>query len=446
MSRYSTEGMTRRELLRLGLLGAASLTFSKSLPLLGAPAAAAASPAGKAKSVIQIWMWGGPTHLDTFDPKPGAGYDYCGPYDKPIATNVSGIQIGQMLPQLAKHADKYALLRSVTHNNNAHETASYIVQTGHQPGQQVFPSAGAVVSVFKGYDKGYKGIVPPYVVLTEAQGRFSESGFLGQRYKPFVTGGDPNQQRFVVEGIVAQNLTDERQKSRRDLLHSLDTLGKAMPGNAQFQLLDQCEENAYEMMFGEGRKLYDLSTEKEEVRQKYGRNTFGQCCLMARRLVEQGVPYITINYKGWDTHKRHFETMRQKLPEMDNAMAALLQELSERGLLDSTIVWWTGEFGRTPKVMWQAPWNGGRGHFGQCFSVLLAGGGFKGGQVLGASDATGESVAERPIAPQEIMRSIFTQLGINPDSPLPNARGLELPVMPPPEKSFNASGLLTEIM
>ena len=258
----------------------------------------------------------------------------------------------------------------MTHGNNGHETAAYIAQTGRQPDRLVYPSMGAIVSLFKGYDHGYRGQVPPYIVLTNPQGRFSEAGFLGARYKPFATGGDPGQKRFAVEGVVAEGVTDERQVARRELMHGLDTLGRAMPADPHFKQLDTCEKKAYEMILGDAGKLFDLATEKQEIRDRYGMNTFGQSCLMARRLVEQGVPYITINSKGWDTHKQHFETMRRRLPELDAGLATLLDDLAQRGLLDSTIVWCGGEFGRTPKVLWESPWNGGRGHFGNCFSAL----------------------------------------------------------------------------
>jgi hypothetical protein len=431
--------ITRREALRRGVIGAAGLALTGSL---GRPVRSAALRA-KAKSVIQIWMWGGPSHLDTFDPKPDAGNDYCGPYKNPIATNVSGIRICEMLPLLAQQADKYSIIRSMTHGNNGHETASYIVQTGHKPGRLVYPCIGAVVSLFKGKKSGYKGLVPPYVVLTQPQGRFSEAGFLGPLYKPFATGGDPNRSVFEVEGIVAKGISDDRQRKRRQLLHDLDTLGKAMPQNPHFKKLDKCEKNAYDIMFGDGRKLFDLSTEKDEVREKYGRNTFGQSCLMARRLVEQGVPYITINYKGWDTHKQHFQAMARKLPEMDAGMATLLEDLSERGLLDSTIIWWSGEFGRGPKIDWGSPWNGGRSHYGKCFSAVVAGGGFKGGHVVGASDEKGMEVAERPVYPEDLLGSMYELLGIDPDGPLPNPRGMDLKVMPSTEES---GGRLREIL
>jgi len=432
------EGITRREAIRRGLIGAAGLALLDPL----SRQARSASLTAKAKSVIQIWMWGGPSHLDTFDPKPEAGYDYCGPFDKAIPTNVNGIQISAQLPLLAQQADKYSIIRSMTHGINSHETASYMVQTGHKPGRQVYPSVGAVVSLFKGYDHGYKGLVPPYIVLTQPQGRFSEAGFLGPSYKPFATGGDPSKTPFAVEGIVAKGITDQRQHNRRVLLHALDSLGKAMPENTHFERLDQTEKKAYDLMFGDARKLFELSEEKQELREQYGLNTFGQSCLMARRLVEHGVPYITINYKGWDTHKQHFEIMRRKLPELDAGFATLLQDLADRGLLDSTIIWWSGEFGRGPKVQWNPPWNGGRSHYGKCFSAVLAGGGFKGGHVVGASNDKGTEVAKRPVYPQDLIGSMYELLGIDPDGPLPNPRGLDVQVMP----STGGGGRLKEIM
>lgn len=433
--------ISRRTALKRGIAVAAGLTLAGRHGALALPA----KPQAKAKSIIQIWMWGGPSHLDTFDPKPGAGHDYHGPLDKPIATNVDGIQIGQLLPMMAQQADKYSIIRSMTHGVNAHETASYVVQAGREGGRLVYPCAGAVVSLLKGYEHGYKGLVPPYVVLTSPQGRFSEAGFLGPRYKPFATGGDPNRDPFVVEGVVVEGVSDERQRSRRELLHALDGLGMAMPGNPEFERADQYETQAYNRIFGEARQLFDLSRETDEARNGYGRNTFGQSCLMARRLVEHGVPYITINYRDWDTHKIHFPIMNRKLPEMDRAMAALLQDLADRGLLDSTIVWWGGEFGRTPKVDWDSPWNGGRGHHGACFSSVVAGGGFRGGHVVGASDTKGMEVDDRPVSPRDLLASIYELVGIDPDGALPNSRGVDAKVLAP-EDSAQGDGRLTEIM
>jgi uncharacterized protein (DUF1501 family) len=442
----SSSVITRREAVQRTLLGAAGLVLGHHLSLRAL--AATPSTKAKAKSVIQIWMWGGPSHLDTWDPKPEAGNDYCGPLNKPIATNVDGIRICELMPQLAKHADKYAIIRSMTHGNNGHETASYMVQTARAAGgREVFPSVGAVVSLFKGAQAGYKGLIPPYIVLTEPQGRFSEAGFLGGRYKPFATGGDPGQARFAVEGVVAPGISDERQRERRELLHQLDTLKQAMPADAQLAASEQCEKQAYDLILGDAGKVFDLSQEKDELRERYGRNTFGQSCLVARRLVERGVPYVTINYKGgWDTHKQNFQVMRRRLPEMDKGMATLLQDLAEHGLLDSTIVWWTGEFGRTPKVQWEAPWNGGRGHHGQVFSAVVAGGGFKGGQVVGASDAKGEAVKERPVYPCDVIGSMYELLGIDPEAKLPHPQGLAVSATPSAADKAPTGGRLKEIV
>jgi uncharacterized protein (DUF1501 family) len=426
--------VSRRDALR-ALFGAGGLMLGGGVSLH----AQATPKPSNAKAVIQIWMWGGPCHLDTWDPKPEAGYDYCGPLDKPIATNVDGIRIGELLPLMAKQADKYSIIRSMTHGINAHETASYMVQTGRQPGGRlVYPCAGAVVSQFK-RDAAGAGLIPPYIVLTQPQGRFDEAGFLGTRSRPFATGGDPAQARFAVEGIVAQGVTDQRQKDRRALLHNLNTLRKALPGDAALDALDKTEEQAYELILGDSGKVFDLSQEKDEVRERYGRNTFGQSCLAARRLVERGVPYVTINYQGWDTHRQHFPIMRRKLPEMDKGMSTLLQDLSERGLLESTVVWWSGEFGRTPRVSWEAPWNGGRNHWGQCFSAVVAGGGFRGGRVVGASDARGEQVRDRPVHPAELIATMYDLLGIDPEGKLPNSQGLDVQVL-------NGAGRVKELL
>jgi hypothetical protein len=445
--------ISRREALRRGLAGAAGLLMAAG-PAIGARAAAA-PPKAKAKSVIQIWLAGGPPHLDTFDPKPEAGNDYCGPLNNPIQTNVPGIRIGELLPLLAKQADKFSLIRSMTHGDNGHETAAYLTQTGRRPGDHlVYPCAGAVVSLFKGYEGGYKGLIPPYIVLTESQGRFSEAGFLGPRYAPFATGGDPAQQKFMVEGVVSPGLSDKQQQQRRDLLHKLDTLGSAVKGTPAMKVYCQSEDQAYDMILGDGAKAFDLSQETDEVRARYdvnwgtwvSRTRFGQSCLAARRLVERGVPYITINFGGWDSHTDNFKVMRQLLPDLDRGLAALLAELSEHGLLDTTIIWCCGEFGRTPKIDWGPPWNGGRNHYGKVFSALVAGGGFKGGRVVGASDAKGEEVKNRPVYPCDLLGSIYELMGIDPEGKLTNPMDLPITVTPTAADGIPVAGRLKEIM
>jgi acetyl esterase/lipase len=445
----SAKEISRRDAMRRGLCGAAGLMLADRL---GSTASAAAEQPAKppaevkAKSVIQIFLWGGMSHNDTWDAKPDAGREYLGEFDKVIPTNVDGIQIGAIFPELAKQADKYSLIRSMTHGVNGHETAAYLMQTGHTRGERLaYPSVGAVFSLFKSPD--YKGMIPPYVVLTRAQGRFSEEGFLGPKYKPFATGGDPNAARFEVEGVVARGITDDRQIARRKLLDRMDTMGKVMSSSPQFAAADEAKEAAYELILGSGKEVFDLSKEKDELRDRYGRHTFGQECLAARRLVQAGVPYVVINYPGgWDTHRGHFERMRRQVPELDQGLAMLLQDLHDHGMLESTLVWCSGEFGRGPKVDWQPPWNGGRNHYGKVFSVLVAGGGFKGGHVVGSSTEKCEEVKDRPVYPVDLLGSIYQLAGIDAGAKLPHPLGLEAHVLPTAEEGAKSAGRLTEIM
>lgn len=437
--------LTRRSMLQYGLAGTWGAMLANPLPAQPPVNGTKPKPA-KAKSVIQIWLWGGPPHLDTFDPKPDAGNEYSGPLNKPIATNVKGMMLGELLPTLAKQADKYSLIRGMTHGNNGHETSAYLVQTGRNPNDRVVhPCVGAVVNLFKGKEMKAGDLIPPYIVLTQPQGRFSEAGFLGSRYKPFFTGGNPAAQRFVVEGLVGQ-FTEQQLQNRRDLMHRVDSLGQILKGQPTIEAMTKSEGQAYDLILGDASKLFDLNQEKAELREKYGRNTFGQSCLMARRLVQHGVPYITINYGGWDTHKDHFPTMRRKLPELDKGLATLFEDLAGLGLLDSTIVWCCGEFGRTPKVAWEAPWNGGRHHFGSVFSVLVGGGGFKGGQVVGASDSKGETVKERPVYPGDLIGSMYELLGIDPESKLPHPQGVKVRLTPDAGDEEKSGGRLKEIL
>ena len=437
--------MTRREFLKTF---AACAAFGAAAHIAGKPlfsAAAEKSPAKKtprpfAKSVIEIWVWDGPSQLETFDPKPNAPHDYNGGF-KAIPTNVSGIEISEFFPLLAKHADKYSLIRSMTHPYPGHETATYLMQTGRSPGGgRVYPAIGAVIAMFKARE--YKGDLPPCVILTVPKGRFSEVGFLNERYSPLVTGGNPAAAKFIVDGIVPPGgLTSEEIADRFTLLDRLDTFGRSFPENPALKAFDRAGIRARRVIEGDAAKVFDLSLETPEMSDRYGRTTLGQSCLVARRLVEAGVPYITINAQGWDTHKRHFETMKTKAAEMDRATTALITDLHEKGLLDSTIIWWTGEFGRTPKIDWEAPWNGGRNHYCKCFSSLVAGGGFAGGKVVGTSDEFAEKVVSRPVAPQDMLGSIYELCGIDPDGPLPNPIGLETTVLPPESQA----GRLREI-
>jgi len=423
---------TRREFLEQSIILFSASLLCRKLDALGLNELSKVK-IGKAKSVIEIWLWGGPSHLETFDPKPEAGEDYNGGF-KAISTNVPGFQLSEFLPNLAKHADKFSVIRSMTHGINGHETATYLMQTGREPGGKVFPSIGAVVALLKGYDFGYKNKIPPYIVLTREKGRFSELGFLSPKYKPLVTGSDPNASVFAVEGIINKSFSQEDQIRRREFLKKINLFSNILKNNEEIEIFEKSEDEAYELITGSSADVFNLSKEKPELRERYGRNTFGQSCLAARRLVEAGVPYITINSPGWDTHKRHFFAMKQKLPQLDMGLSCLLNDLHERGLLDTTIVWCCGEFGRQPKISKESPWNGGRQHWGKCFSALVAGGGFKGGEVLGKSDEKGEEPIERPVYPQDFLGSIYELMGINPDDKLPNPMNEDIKIMPPPSK------------
>jgi uncharacterized protein (DUF1501 family) len=442
--------MSRRDALRVGLFSTAGLVCGAGNIQAAAPPSPTAAPVrsrhARAKSIIQIFLWGGMSHSDTWDPKPDAGYDYNGPLKAPLSTNVDGIQVSEWFPQLAKQADKFSLIRSMTHRNNGHETAAYLVQTAHAPGERLaYPSVGAVFSYFK--SAGYKGVIPPYVVLTKPQGRFSEEGFLGPRLKPFATGGDPNAERFEVEGVIARGISDERQRARRELFGRLNGLAASVNVGPELAASASAREQAYELILGQGREVFDLSREKADLRERYGRHTFGQDCLVARRMVEAGVPYIVINYPGgWDTHSNHFQTMTRQCPQLDQGLAALLLDLKERGLLDSTLVWCCGEFGRGPKIDWQPPWNGGRNHHGAVFTAMVAGGGFKGGHVVGASDDKAMEVKDRPVYPVDLLGSIYELAGINSAAKLPHPMGLDAHVLPGADEGAKSGGLLREIM
>ncbi len=446
----STVLLTRRHALQTGVLNAAGMMIASGLAAQdNAPDDPSKKTSAKAKAVIQIWLAGGPPHTDTFDPKPDSGADYTGPLRGTCATNVEGIRIGELLPELGKLADKYSLIRSLTHGVNGHETASYLTQTGRMPGRIVYPAVGAVVTAFKGFPEKKKSdaesLIPPYVVLTSPQGRFSEAGFLGMRYKPFATGGDPNAARFAVEGIVAPDLSDAQQVQRRQLLNRINSLGNTIRKDTSLAVAAKSRDHAYDLMLGDSGQVFDLSVEKEELRQRYGRTKFGQSCLAARRLIEQGTKFVTINHGGWDTHKNHFPAMRRKLPELDRGLATLIADLSDRGLLENTIVWCIGEFGRTPKVAAESPWNGGRHHFGAVFSTLVAGGGFKGGQVVGASSETGESVKDRPVYPGDLIGTMYELVGIDPEAGLPNPRGDFIRATPGADEGMKSGGRLSEI-
>lgn len=406
---------------------------------------AARTPVAPAKSVVYIYLDGGSSQTDTFDPKPQAGASYTGKYKTPIETNVPGIVIGERLVKLAAIADKYSILRGMTDKTNAHETGHYRMLTGDMTGQDiVYPSYGAVISYAKRGE--YTNPIFPYICVVEASTRFNEAGFLNSYYKPYDTGGKPEAQYFDVSGIVNHNISTSTLKERRSLLETVTALEKPVEQTEDVKKAALLREQSYSLILGDAGKAFDLASEPDSIRQAYGMNNFGQSCLAARKLVENGVLVVMVRFRGWDTHKEHFKRMDQRLAELDGGVSSLILDLEKRGLLDSTIVVVGGEFGRTPLVEMAPPWNGGRGHYGAAFSYIVAGGGFAGGKVVGVTDAKGEHVVEREIYPADLWASVYTLMGIDPAGTLPHPVLGEIPMLPSYGKKGESNGMLTEIM
>lgn len=399
----------------------------------------------QAKSVILVYLDGGPAQTEMFDPKPEAGREIVGLLKDPVQSNVPGIVLGQKLPLLAKMADKYSIIQSMTHGSNAHETGHYAMITGDlSRSSVVYPSYGSVISFLKKSE--YKGVLPPYISLTSANSRFNEGGFLGNQYKSFDTGGAPEKLNFDVEGIINREIPPDKFEKRMQLLKDFENTNSFHKTFCQAARVDSFRQINVEFITGNSRQVFDLSTESTEVRERYGMNQLGQSCLVARRLVEAGVPFINVRTTGWDTHKKHFQKMEQMLPELDKALSALLADLDEKGLLQNTIVLCGGEFGRTPKIQWEAPWNGGRGHFGKAFSYLVAGGGFIPGKVIGKTDKTGENIVERKVYPCDLIGTVYLLMGIDPKGTLPHKMEGELPILPSLGKEGQSNGLLYELI
>ncbi|MFI3320694.1 MAG: DUF1501 domain-containing protein [Rikenellaceae bacterium] len=402
-----------------------------------------------AKSVILIFLTGGPSQTDTFDPKPDAGRDYAGQYKAPIKTNVEGIYINENLKELAKITDKYSIIRSMSHGSNAHETGQYVMYTGDMSrGTLVYPSFGSMISYQ--FRDSYKGLLPPYISVPNSSTRFNESGFLGVEYKSYNTGGAPERKFFEVEGIINRRVPNKQLEYKKRLLDGFNKLStNRVEQTSEVEKYKGLQEDNFELILGESRKIFDLESETPELRKKYGMTRIGQSCLVARKLVEAGTPVVVVNSTGWDTHKEHFKRMNQMLSSVDMAISALITDLEDKGLLDDTIILCGGEFGRTPRIGWEPPWNGGRGHFGAAFSYLVAGGGFKGGVVIGETDKTGENVTKRPVYPADFWGTIYYMMGIDPNSTYPHVQMGEIPILPPTPtdgKFAPSEGIVVELI
>jgi hypothetical protein len=433
-------GVTRRDFLQVGTLGAIGLGLPQ---YLAASEAGIVDPSKKNRSAIMIFNLGAPSQLDTFDMKPDAPAEIRGPF-QPIATNAPGIQISEILPRHAKIADKFSLVRSCFHRGAAvHDAGWQIMQTGRQfQGGVNTPHAGSVI----GYLLGRKSDLPPHVVLPETMGRGGGNlpngqagGFLGKAHDPFALMADPSKPDFKVPDLLPPDSIGtariERRKRMRDIV---DGTVRGFEDSEAAKMMDDNFHAAYRLMTSsQARAAFDLKSEPEAVRERYGMNRFGQCCLLARRLVEAGVRFVTINTFltvfdeiTWDIHGSKpftsIEGMKNIVaPMYDQGYSALIEDLSQRGLLDDTLVCNVAEFGRTPKVN---P-AGGRDHWPGCFTVYFAGGGVQGGRVVGASDPIGAVPADRPTEPPEVIATIFHSMGLKLDSHLAGPAGRPFPLV-----------------
>lgn len=411
----------RRDFLRVGGLSALGL----SLPtLLRAQTVAADSRPRRAKSVILVYLGGGLSHHDSFDPKPEAIEEIRGKY-RPISTNVSGLMIGELLPMMAQTMDKVCLVRSGSHNNDHHETATNWVMSGRFGSAfGDWPSMGSVAA----HESGFPGTLPPYVAVPRNPAftwELGKSAFLGGRYESFKA-GDPNEKDYRVRDMsLAQPIPQSRAERRQSLLKTVDGLARQVEGNDQIKAFDQFQQRATEMVLsGEAREAFAIDKEDEKLRDRYGRTTFGQSCLLARRLIEKGVTFVTVNSGGWDHHAKIWEGLEKKLPDFDQGFSALINDMHDRGLLEDTLVLAMGEFGRSPKINKDV----GRDHWAAAASMLFAGAGVKPGNVIGATDKDGSKAIDTPVAPADVAFTVLHSLGIDPRKQLqtPDGRPVEI--------------------
>ncbi|MFO0879691.1 MAG: DUF1501 domain-containing protein [Gemmataceae bacterium] len=416
-SRRRCDGLSRRDFLRVGAVGG-----------LGLPTLLQANPSpsrhARARSVILVFLGGGLSHHDSFDPKPDAPAEIRGNYGT-IGTSVPGLRVTEMLPRMAKTMHRVALVRSGAHNNDHHETATNWVLSGRFGSAfGDFPAMGAVVA----HEAGFTGKLPPYVAVPRNPSftwELGKSAFLGGRYESFKT-GDPNAAGFRVQDIApAEALSSNRAERRKSLLAAVDDLASKVEGNDLLSTYDEFHQRAASMVLSaEARSAFAIDQESDRLRDRYGRNTFGQSALLARRLVERGVKFVTVNFGGWDHHAKIWDGLKGRLPELDTGFSALVEDLDERGLLSSTLVVCMGEFGRTPKINKDV----GRDHWGPAASLLFAGAGVRPGLVLGSTDKQGAFTTRRPVAPADVAYTIYDALGLDPRRSLkaPDGRPIEI--------------------
>jgi hypothetical protein len=421
MNSSNCAGFSRRDCLQLGLAGLsvggmADLMRLRALSAESASGLKAAGALKKPTSCILVWLDGGPTHYETFDPKPTAPREIGGEF-KPINTATPGTAFCEAVPKLAAASNDLCIVRSIKHNQGNHGAGNHYMMTGAPP--RIPVGCGAFVSFHPSLGSGTarerkapRGL-PAYFSIPSVS-RSGGPNFFGAKYAPFVVGDDPNDEKFRVRDVtLPEGLTDDRFDERRDLRKLVDRLPRFAEQAAGDPVagVDTYYRQGYELISSpEARRAFDIHSEKDKVRESFGRNAFGQRCLLARRLVEAGVPWITLYNGGWDHHTQIFPKMREQMPPVDHAVAALIGDLKERGLLDTTLVVLLGEFGRTPKINK----DGGRDHWSNAMSVMFAGCGVPGGTIVGATDKNGYAAVERVLSPENFASTIYRKLGIDP--------------------------------
>jgi hypothetical protein len=420
-------GFSRRDFLQIGLGGTLGLGLCDLLRLR-ASASEPGGPKAAAKNVncIMIWMDGGPSHYESFDPKPDAPSEIRGIFNS-IPTCVPGVHFSEPMPELAKAFDKFTVVRSICHKDPNHGGGNHYMMTGSPTPVPVgcgafvtfHPSFGSMVS----FDRGVRSGLPAYMAMP-TNTRSGGPNFLGGQHAPFVIGGDPNAKGFQVRDVVVPSeITESHATSRRELRAALDKMQRYNDKLTEDPavVFDQFYHQGFDLVSStKAQAAFDISREDDKVRDRYGRNDFGQRLLMARRLTEVGVSWVTVNYAGWDDHKKLFENYKgDKGKHFDQGLSALLTDLKERGSLDNTLVLALGEFGRTPKVNKDA----GRDHWPFAMSVVMAGAGIPGGQIVGATDAKGYHASESVYRPEDFAASLYTKMGIDPGQTLQKPTG-----------------------
>ena len=423
MSNPFVAANSRREFVRVGVVGSLGLTLGDFFALQArADQKTFISKEGVAKSVIQIVLPGGMAHQESWDPKPEAPLEYRGPFGV-AKTKLPGVVFNENFRSLAGVADKMTVIRSIAGKDADHGRASYTMFTGYRKSPAIeHPSLGAVVS----HEFGPRKDLPPYVAVPSAN-EYGGTGYLGSQFGPFGLGSDPARGNFQVRDLsLPAGVDDRRFSTRREMRDVVDDHFRYQAGNAEaLGAMDAFYQRAYALISSPAaREAFDIEKETAATRAKYGNGDAGARFLLARRLVEAGVRFVTVSYGGWDMHAGIENAMRRQAPNLDAALAGLIRDLDDRGLLDSTVVLVTSEFGRTPKINASA----GRDHFPRVFSLAVAGGGFKRGQVYGSSNSTASEPEENPVRVEDVLTTVYHQLGINADKELmaPGGRPIEI--------------------